>query len=105
MDGSVFETKRHHAATGAIVHDEIEREIFDEEFRRMPERLAIKRVEHGMAGAVGGGACPLRRRAFAEIHHHAAKGALINLAFLGTRKGQSEMLELVDGSRRVAAEI
>ena len=105
VDGAVIHRQRHDTAAGAIVHDEVECEVFDEEFRRVPERLAIKRMQHGMAGAVGGGTGALRRRAFAEIHHHAAEGALIDLAFLGAREGQAEMLEFVNGGRRIAAEI
>ena len=58
-----------------------------------------------MAGAVGDGAGALRRRAFAEIHHHAAEGPLIDLALFGAREGHAEMLKLIDGDRRVAAEI
>ncbi len=58
-----------------------------------------------MAGAVGDGAGALHRRAFAEIHHVAAKGPLIDLAFLGAREGHAEMLEFVDRGRRVAAQI
>ena len=93
------------AACALIVHDQVEREIFDEELRRMAQRLAVQRVQHGVAGAVGGGAGALRGRAFAEIGGHAAERALIDLAFLGAREGHAVMLQLIDGGGRVAAEI
>jgi hypothetical protein len=63
-----------HAAAGAVVvHDQIEREIFDEEFRRVAQRLAVKRVQHRMAGAVGGGAGALRGP-LPNVGRHAAEG-------------------------------
>ena len=69
------------------------------------ERLAIQRVQHGVAGAVGGGAGALRGRAFAVIGRHAAEGTLIDAAVLGARKGHAPMLEFIDGLGRVAAQI
>ena len=105
VDRAVFHAHGDDAAAGAILHDQIKREILDEEFRRMAQRLAIERVQHGVAGAVGGGTGALHRRAIAEIHHVAAEGPLVDLAFLGAREGHAEMLKLVDGGRRVAAEI
>jgi hypothetical protein len=48
------------AADALIVHDQVDGEIFDEEFGRVAQRLAVHRVQHGVAGAVGGGAGALR---------------------------------------------
>src|SRR5712692_9718586 len=71
----------------------------------MPQRLAIHRVQHGVAGAVGGGAGALRG-ALAVMGGHAAEWALIDLAiFLAARERQAPMLKLVDRLRRVAAQI
>ncbi len=106
VDGAVVEFQADHAAHGAGgVADQIDGEIFDEEFRRILQRLAIKRVQHGVSGAVGGGAGALRRRAAAEIGGHAAEGTLINLAVGGARKRHAPMFELVNGGGRVAAQI
>ena len=103
---AVFEIERDDAAAGAVlVHDQIEREILDEELRRLAQRLTVERVQHGVAGAVGGGARALRRRAFAVIRRHAAERPLIDLAVLGAREGHAVVLELVDGVGRVAAQI
>ena len=101
---AVVEAERDHAAAGAAVHEEIDREILDEELGRVAERLAVHRVEHGVAGAVGGGAGALRD-ALAVMRGHAAEGALVDRARLGARERHAPMLELVDGLRRVAAEI
>ncbi len=87
------------------VHDEVDGEIFDEEFGVVAQRLAVERVQHGVAGAVGGGAGALRRRPLAEIGGHAAERALIDAAVLGAREGHAPMFEFIDGGGRVAAEI
>ena len=84
------------------VHDQVEREILDEELRVVPQRLAVERVQDGVAGAVGGSAGALHRRAVAEIRHVAAERPLVDLAGLGAREGHAVVLELVDGGRRLA---
>ena len=104
VERAVFDAQRHDAAAGAVLHDQVEREILDEELGRVAERLAVERVQHGVAGAVGGGAGALRD-ALAVVGGHAAEGALIDLAVLGAREGHAVMLELVDRGRRLAAEI
>ena len=68
------------------------------------QRLAVERVQDGVAGAVGRGAGALRR-ALAVVGRHAAEGALVDLAFLGARERHAPVLELIDGGGRVAAEI
>ena len=53
--------QREHAAADTVaVHDQVEREIFDEEARVMLERLLVERVQDRVAGAVGRGAGALR---------------------------------------------
>ena len=106
MDRAVVELERDHAAAAAVlVHDQVDREILDEEFRIVPQRLAIHRVQHGVAGAVGGRAGALRG-ALAVMRGHAAERALIDLAvFLAARERQAPVLQLVHGGRRVAAHV
>ncbi len=102
---AVVEPQRDHAAAAAfLVHDQVDGEILDEELGRMPQRLAVHRVQHGVAGAVGGRAGALRG-ALAVMRGHAAERALIDLAVLAARERQAPVLELVDRGRRVAAQI
>ena len=83
MNNAGIELPRKHALAFAFVrHDEIKREMLDEEFRVLLHRLAVKRVQDGVAGAVGGGAGALDL-SLAVILGHAAKGALIDFAFFG----------------------
>ncbi len=58
-----------------------------------------------MAGAVGGGAGALRRRALAHVLGHAAECALVDLALGGAAERQPRMLELDHRGRRLAAQI
>jgi len=69
---------RHDAAADALVHNEVEGEILDEEFGVVPERLLVERVQDGVAGAVGGGAGALGD-ALAELRGHAAERPLVDL--------------------------
>ncbi len=93
------------AAAFAVVHDQVEREIFDEEVGVVAQALLVERVQHRVAGAVGGGAGALRGGAFAHVLGHAAERALVDLAFVGAAERQAGMLELVDRGRRFAAQI
>ena len=97
--------REHTTAGAAAIEDQIEREIFDHELRIVRERLLIQRVQHRVAGAVGRGAGTLRRRAFAVARSHAAKRALIDLAFFGARERHTVVFELDHRSRRVLAHV
>ena len=106
MDRSRRRVERDHAAAAAlVVHDQVDREILDEELGRVAQRLPVHRVQHGVAGAVGGRAGALRG-ALAVVRGHAAERALIDLAvFLAARERQAPVLQLVHGGRRVAAHV
>ena len=102
MQRAVVELERDDAAADAlVVHDQVDGEELDVEFGRMAQRLAVHRVQHGVPGAVGGGAGALRL-ALAVVHGHAAERALVDLAVLGARERHAPVLELVDGLGRVA---
>ena len=102
MQRAVVELERDDAAADAlVVHDQVDGEELDVEFGRVAQRLAVHRVQHGVARAVGGGAGALRL-ALAVVHGHAAERALVDLAVLGARERHAPVLELVDGFRRVA---
>ena len=59
-------------------------------------------MQHGVAGAVGGGAGALRD-ALAEMRGHAAEGALINPAILGARERHAVMFQFDDRGGRLLA--
>ena len=94
--------QRHHAAAGAVLHDEIEREVFDEELGVVLDRLLVQRVQHRVAGAVGRGAGAVRR-ALAVMRGHAAEWPLVDAAVVGARERHAVVLELDDRGRRFLA--
>ena len=103
---AVVELEGDDAAAGAVlVHHQVDGEILDEELGRVPERLAVQRVQHGVAGAVGGSGRALRRRALAVLGGHAAERALVDAAVLRAAERHAVVLELVDRLRRVAAQV
>ncbi len=105
MDRAVVELDGDDAAAAAlVVHDQVDGEILDEEFGRMAQRLPVHGVQHGVAGAVGGRAGPLRG-ALAVVGGHAAERTLVDLAVFAARERQAPVLELVDRLGRVAAHI
>ncbi len=68
------------------------------------QALLVQRVEHGVAGAVGGGAGALGQ-ALAPVDGVAAERALVDPAVLGARKRHAHMLELDDRRHRVFAHV
>src|SRR5947207_1305894 len=80
------------AAAHALVHDQVEREILDEELGVVAERLLVERMQDGVAGAVGGGAGALGD-ALAVLGRHAAERTLIDLALGRAAERHAEMLE------------
>ncbi len=66
--------------------------------------LAVERVQHRVAGAVGRGAGALGD-ALAVVRRHAAEGALVDAPVRRARERHAEMLELIDRFRRVLAQV
>ena len=95
MQCAVVQLPRGQAPAGAgLVHDQIQREVLDEEVDVVVERLAVQGVQHGVAGAVGRRAGALDR-GLAEVARHAAEGALVDLALVGAREGHAPVLQFV----------
>ncbi len=101
MQRAVVELQRDHAAARAfLIHDQVDGEELDEEFGRVPQRLAVHRVQHGVTGAVRRSAGALRL-GLAIVRGHAAERPLIDLAVLGARERHAPVLQLVDRLGRV----
>ena len=105
MDRAIVHAERDHTLADAIVHDQVEREIFDEEVRVVLQALLVQRVQHGVTGPVGRGAGALHRRARAHILHMAAERTLIDLALVGAAERHAGMLELDHRGGRLAHHI
>ena len=105
VEAAVLDAHGDDAAAGALlVHQQVEGEILVEELDLVPERLLEEGVQHGVAGAVGGGTGAIGL-ALAELHRLAAEGALVDAAVLGAREGHAVVLELVDRGRSVLGHV
>src|ERR671937_2680209 len=105
MNGPIIEFEADDATAAAVLHDEVDRKEFNEEFGFVAQCLAIKRVQHRVPGTVGRGAGAVCWRTLAEIGRHAAEWALVDAAVLRARERHPPMLEFVDSSRRIPAQI
>ena len=105
VQGALGHVQRQHAAAGAVgVHDQVEREVFDEELRVVCQRLLVQRMQDRVAGAVGGGAGALGD-ALAVVGGHAAERALVDLALVGAAERHALVLEFDDRRDRLAAHV
>ena len=102
VQGPAGHVERHHAAALAVLHDQVDGEVLDEEVRVVLQRLLVERVQHGVPGTVGRSAGSLRD-ALAVVRGHAAEGALVDAAVLGARERHAEVLEFDHRTRRLLA--
>src|SRR5258708_4842596 len=84
---------KHAAANTLLVHQEVERKIFDEELGVVFQALLVERVQGGVTGSVGRGTSALRHL-LSVAYGLAAKGALINSAIFGARERNAVMFQL-----------
>ncbi len=91
VNAAVVQVPGDQAAAGAVLHHQVDGEVFDEELRVRPEGLLIEGVKHGVAGAVGRRAGALGD-ALAVAGGHAAEGALVDLALRGPAEGHAVVL-------------
>ena len=82
MQGAVLEVEGDHTHALAVLHDEIEREVLDEEVGVVAEGLAVEGMEEGVTGTVGGGGATVRLTTLAVLQRLATEGALVDLALL-----------------------
>ncbi len=67
------------APTTSLFHDQVDREVLDIELCVVLERLLIKRMQHGVPGAIRGRTCSLCG-SLSESRRHTTEGSLVNLA-------------------------
>ena len=90
----------HHVAFG--VADQVQRHPLDEEVGLGFDILLVQRVQHGVAGAVGGGAGAFHGL-LTVVGGVAAKGALVNRAVRVAVKGHAHVFQVIHDLRCLAA--
>ena len=105
VDRTIIHAQRNHAPAHAVLHDQVECEIFNEKVRVVLQALLIQRVKHRVTGAISSGTGALGGWPLAHILHHAAERALINLALFRAAKRHACVLQLIHSGRCFAAQI
>jgi hypothetical protein len=80
-----------------VLHDEVGGEVLNEVLGVVAERLAVKGVEHGVSGTVGSGGATVSLSSLAVLERLSSESALVDLALLGTREGETVVLKFEDG--------
>jgi hypothetical protein len=94
VERTVFHVERNDTNTLAILHDQVQGKIFDEEIRVVSERLAVKGVEEGVASTVSSRSATVRLTTFAILQRLTTKGTLVDLPLLGTGERNTVVFEL-----------
>lgn len=94
VKSAVFHVESNNADTLAVLHNQVEREVLNEEVGVVPKRLAIKRVEKSMTGSVSGGSTSVCLTTLSIFERLATECTLVDLALLSSRERNTEVLEL-----------
>jgi hypothetical protein len=97
VKGSVLHVEGNDTDTLAVLHNQVQGEVFDKVLRVMSQGLAVECVENGVAGTVGSGGASVSLATLAELERLSTKGTLVDLAFLRSGEGYTVVLELSHG--------
>jgi hypothetical protein len=94
VERTVFHAERNDSSTFAILHNQIQHKVLNEELCVVSERLAVKSVEEGMTGTIGSCSTAVCLTAFAIIQRLTTNGTLVYLSIFGTGEWNTIMFEL-----------
>lgn len=97
VEGSVLHVEGNDTNTLAVLHDQVQREVFDEILRVMSQRLSIESVENGVAGTISSGSATVSLATLAELEGLSTESTLVDLAFLRSGERDTIVLELCLG--------
>jgi hypothetical protein len=104
VQGPIFHVPGEQAAAGAVLHQQIERQIFDEELGVVLQALLIQRMQDGVTRPVCRGAGALCHR-LPVLDGLTAERALIDPAVGRAREGNAVMLQLEHCRHRLPAHV
>ena len=105
MKGPLLHVPGQHAAAGTVlVHQQVERQIFDEELGAVLQALLVERMQHGVARSVGRCAGALRHL-LAIADGLAAKWSLVNSTVFGAGERNTVMFQLEHRGHRLPAHV
>jgi hypothetical protein len=105
VDAPVFHVETKNSNAFAILHDQIECEIFDEISSVEGETATVKRMQHGVTRSIGGSCATVRLASLSEVERLSTECPLINFAVLSTGKRHAVGFELEHGSGSFATHV
>jgi len=95
MKSAILHVESDYANTLTILHDQVEGKILNEVGCVVPKRLTIEGVQDGMTSPVSSSSTTVGLSTLAVLERLAAKGTLIDLAFLRARERNTIMFKLI----------
>ena len=71
-------------------------EVLDEVFSVVPQRLTVKSVKHSVSSSISGSGTSVSLSSLSVLERLSSESTLVDLAFLGTGEGESEMFKFED---------
>ena len=105
VDGAVLQAEGHHAHTLVAVHDQVEGVVLDEVGGVVGQGAAVQGVKHGVAGTVGGGSRTVGLTALTVVLGLTSESALVDLAVVAAREGETVSLQLAHSTRSLATHV
>jgi len=84
VESSILHVESDNTNALAVLHDQVEGEVFNEEVGVVAERLAVEGVENGVASSVSGGSAAVGLSSLAVLERLTTERTLVDFAFLGT---------------------
>jgi hypothetical protein len=91
---SVLHVESKDTDTLAVLHQQVEREVLDEEVGVVSERLAVEGMQNGVSSSIGGRSTSVRLSTFTVLQRLTTESPLVDLSLLGSRERDTEVFEL-----------
>lgn len=101
MECAVFHVQSDDTYAFAVLHDQVESKILNEEVCVVTQRLAIERVQEGMASTIGGSCATIGLASLSIFQGLSTKGALVDLALWCARERHTVVFKLYKWYRSV----
>jgi len=105
VKGTILHVQGENTAALAILHDEVQGEVLDEEVGVVAEGLAIKGVKNRVAGTISDSGATVGLTTLAKLQTLTTKGTLVDLALLGSGEGDTVVLQLDNTVRGLATHV
>jgi hypothetical protein len=94
MEGTILHVQSDDTNALAVLHDEVERKVLNEEVGVVAKTLAVERVKKSMARPVRRCGATVGLAALAVLQRLTTEGALVDFTLLRAGEGETEVLEL-----------